>query len=79
MSMPAIPADYSALVFADQGLSLDLSRGRPKPRKPKVKVDKPRELSQAELRYAQVEHVIVSMREKCGRPATFIRPEEVPA
>ena len=74
MSMPKITSDYSAIVFADQGFSLDLSRGRPQPRKPKPPPP-PTPLSAAELRYLHVEHVITSMRAANGRPATFIRAE----
>lgn len=77
MSMPAIPSDYSAIVFADQGIDLDLSRGRPKPRKFKAKAPPaPKPLSAAELRYLQVEHVITSMRAANDRPATFIWPAD---
>lgn len=74
MSMPGIPEDYAAVWFGDQGMALDLSRGRPKPRKSKPPPP-PKPLSDAELRYLQVEHVITRMRAANGWPATFIRPE----
>lgn len=74
--MNRVPQDYSALVFADQGLTLDMSRTFKAPRK---RQPKPREVLIDEMRHMQTEHVLTRMRAANGRPATFIWPEEVPA
>ena len=65
--MKDVPQDYSALVFADQGLALDFSRSRPESRT--------QALSAAEIRRMQVEHVLTRMRADNGRPAIFLWPE----
>jgi hypothetical protein len=63
--MRDVPQDYSAIVFADQGLAVDFSRNPTPTPEPRA----------ADLRRLQVEHVMTRMRAANGRPATFLWPE----
>jgi hypothetical protein len=72
-----VPHDYSALVFADQGLSMDMSREFKAPRAKRQR--KPAPVLIDEMRRMQTEHVITRMRAANARPATFIWPEAIPA
>jgi hypothetical protein len=71
--MRDVPQDYSAIVFADQGLAMDFSRAARPARPAKVKPTPP--VRQSDLRRLQVQHVVERMRATHGRPAAFIWPE----
>jgi hypothetical protein len=60
-----VPQDYSALVFADQGLAMDMSRTFKAPRAKRE--PKPPLVPMSEFRRLQAEHVIAKMRATQGR------------
>lgn len=73
--MNRVPQDYSAVVLADQGLSMDMSRTFKAPRAKRE--PKPAPMPFSEVRRMQTERVLTRMRAANGRPATFIWPSEV--